>query len=146
MGLDKMSRTHNDTYNTYSPLGTKHLCNICTMLGQSQRSWADVVQMLHIFFCLLVGLASTMSRPRIQLLPQFCHYVYRQRHKHAKMIRCRFNVGSASQTVDQQWTDIGVNVSRFTGTVPWSPRKWIVTALIIYITYFLLHYYISIWK
>ena len=27
-------------------VNTKHLYNICTMLDQSQRRWADVVQML----------------------------------------------------------------------------------------------------
>ena len=32
------------------PVNTKHLYNICTMLGQRQRRWADVVQMLNTCF------------------------------------------------------------------------------------------------
>ena len=37
------------------PVNTKHLYNICTMLDQRRRRWADVVQML--FKCLeFVGL------------------------------------------------------------------------------------------
>ena len=32
------------------PLNTKHLYNICTMLDQRRRRWADVVQMLYICF------------------------------------------------------------------------------------------------
>ena len=36
--------THNN------PVNTKHLHNICTMLGQRRRRWADVVQMLYKCF------------------------------------------------------------------------------------------------
>ena len=32
------------------PVNTKHLCNICTMLDQRRRRWAEVVQMLHKCF------------------------------------------------------------------------------------------------
>ena len=32
------------------PVNTKHLYNICTMLGQCRRRWADVVQMLYKCF------------------------------------------------------------------------------------------------
>ena len=32
------------------PVSTKHLYNICTMLDQRRRSWADVVQMLYKYF------------------------------------------------------------------------------------------------
>ena len=35
----------------YIPVNTKHLYYICTMLDQSRRRWADVVQMLYIMFC-----------------------------------------------------------------------------------------------
>ena len=38
------------------PVDTKHLYNICTMLDQRRRRWADVVQMLYRFF-VLAGLA-----------------------------------------------------------------------------------------
>ena len=31
----------------YSPANTTHLYNICTMLDQRRRRWADVVQMLY---------------------------------------------------------------------------------------------------
>ena len=31
-------------------VNTKHLCNICTMLDQRRRRWADVVQMLYKCF------------------------------------------------------------------------------------------------
>ena len=40
---------------TRGPANTKHLYNICTMLVQRQRRWADVVQMLYDFLCLLGG-------------------------------------------------------------------------------------------
>ena len=33
-----------------SPANTKHLYNICTMLDQRRRRWADVVQMLYKCF------------------------------------------------------------------------------------------------
>ena len=35
------------------PVNTKHLYNICTMLGQRRRRWPDVVQMLYtcVFAC-----------------------------------------------------------------------------------------------
>ena len=32
------------------PANTKHLYNICTMLDQRRRRWADVVQMLYKCF------------------------------------------------------------------------------------------------
>ena len=32
------------------PANTKHLYNICTMLDQRQRRWADIVQMLYKCF------------------------------------------------------------------------------------------------
>ena len=32
------------------PVNTKHLYNICTMLGQCRRRWTDVVQMLYNCF------------------------------------------------------------------------------------------------
>ena len=32
------------------PANTKHLYNICTMLAQRRRRWADVVQMLYKCF------------------------------------------------------------------------------------------------
>ena len=38
---------------TYNPVSTKHLYNICTMLDQRRRCWADVVQMLYNVLCLL---------------------------------------------------------------------------------------------
>ena len=34
----------------YISVNTNHLYNICTMLSQRQRRWADVVQMLYKFF------------------------------------------------------------------------------------------------
>ena len=34
----------------YIPASTKHLYNICTMLGQRRRRWAAVVQMLYKCF------------------------------------------------------------------------------------------------
>ena len=34
----------------YYPANTKHLYNICTMLDQRRRRWADVVQMLYKCF------------------------------------------------------------------------------------------------
>ena len=34
----------------YIPANTKHLYNICTMLGQCRRRWADVVQMVYKCF------------------------------------------------------------------------------------------------
>ena len=39
-------------FSTHSnnPANTKHLYNICTMLDQRQRRWADVVQMLYKCF------------------------------------------------------------------------------------------------
>ena len=37
------------------PSNTKHLHNICTMLAQRRRRWADVVQMLYKCFVLLGG-------------------------------------------------------------------------------------------
>ena len=33
-----------------NPANTKHLYNICTMLNQCRRRWADVAQMLFICF------------------------------------------------------------------------------------------------
>ena len=33
-----------------SPANTKHLYNICTMLDQRRRRWADLVQMLYKWF------------------------------------------------------------------------------------------------
>ena len=33
-----------------NPVNTKHLYNICTMLDQRRRRWADVVQMLYKYF------------------------------------------------------------------------------------------------
>ena len=33
-----------------NPANTTHLCNICTMLGQRHRCWADIVQMLFKCF------------------------------------------------------------------------------------------------
>ena len=33
-----------------SPVNAKHLYNICTMLDQRRRRWADVVQMLYKYF------------------------------------------------------------------------------------------------
>ena len=38
---------------TENPANTKHFYNICTMLDQRQRRWADVVQMLLKKLCLL---------------------------------------------------------------------------------------------
>ena len=35
---------------TVNPANTKHLHNICTMLGQRRIRWADVVQMLYKCF------------------------------------------------------------------------------------------------
>ena len=35
---------------SYDPVNTKHLYNICTMLNQRRRRWADVVQMLYKCF------------------------------------------------------------------------------------------------
>ena len=32
------------------PANTKHLYNICTMLDQRRRRWADVVEMLYKYF------------------------------------------------------------------------------------------------
>ena len=49
------------------PTNTKHLYNICTMLDQRQRRWADVVQMLYKCFVIaglrviLVGGNDTLS-------------------------------------------------------------------------------------
>ena len=34
----------------FNPVNTKYLYNICTMLGQSRRRWADIVQMLYKCF------------------------------------------------------------------------------------------------
>ena len=34
----------------YTPVNTKHLYNICTMLDRRRRRWADVVQMLYKCF------------------------------------------------------------------------------------------------
>ena len=34
----------------HNPVNTKHLYNICTMLDQRRRRWADVVQMLYKCF------------------------------------------------------------------------------------------------
>ena len=34
----------------HDPVNTKHLYNICTMLDQRRRRWADVVQMLYKCF------------------------------------------------------------------------------------------------
>ena len=33
-----------------SPVNTNHLYNICTMLGQRRRRWADVVPMVYKCF------------------------------------------------------------------------------------------------
>ena len=33
-----------------NPLNTKHLCNLCTVLDQRRRRWADFVQMLYKCF------------------------------------------------------------------------------------------------
>ena len=33
-----------------NPVNAKHLYNICTMLDQRRRRWADVVQMLYKYF------------------------------------------------------------------------------------------------
>ena len=35
---------------SYIPVNAKHLYNICTMLAQCRRRWADVVQMLYKCF------------------------------------------------------------------------------------------------
>ena len=42
---------HRNSYILY-PANTKHLYNICTMLDQRRRRWADVVQMLYKCFVL----------------------------------------------------------------------------------------------
>ena len=34
----------------FNPVNTKHLYNICTMLDQRRRRWADVVQILYKCF------------------------------------------------------------------------------------------------
>ena len=34
------------------PVNTKHLYNVCAMLDQRRRRWADVVQMLYKYFVL----------------------------------------------------------------------------------------------
>ena len=38
-----------------SPVNTKHLYNICTMLDQRRRRWSDVVQILYKCFCVCWG-------------------------------------------------------------------------------------------
>ena len=40
------------------PANTKHLYNICTMLDQRRRRWADVVQMLYKCF-MFVGVVTS---------------------------------------------------------------------------------------
>ena len=37
-------------YTVEYSVNTKHLYNICTMLDQGRRNWADVVQMLYKYF------------------------------------------------------------------------------------------------
>ena len=37
-------------WDAFSPVNTKHFYNICTMLDQRRRRWADVVQMLYKCF------------------------------------------------------------------------------------------------
>ena len=49
-----------------NPANTKHLHNICTMLDQRLRRWADVVQMLHKF----VVLADLAGKTHAQVLSQ----------------------------------------------------------------------------
>ena len=44
-----------------NPANTKHLYNICTMLEQRRRRWADVVQMVYKCFVF-----AEKERPRIE--------------------------------------------------------------------------------
>ena len=54
-----------------NPVNTKHLYNICTMLDQRRRRWADVVQMLYKCF---VFAGKVFSRPSsIQKLGDMYH-------------------------------------------------------------------------
>ena len=46
------------------PVHTKHLYNICTMLGQRRRRWTDVVQMLYKCFVFSEHMIWTLMRSR----------------------------------------------------------------------------------
>ena len=65
---------------THVPANTKYLYNICTMLVQGRRRWADVVQMLYMCF-----------------VPA-----------NKSLTRCSFNCGPASQSASQRWNNIGL--------------------------------------
>ena len=52
---------------TFDPVNTKHLYNICKMLDQRRRRWADVVQMLYKCF-VFTGEFLNMSRCNAVLL------------------------------------------------------------------------------
>ena len=72
--MPELSLTLLNVRRSGSPVNTKHLYNICTMLDQRRRRWADVVQMLYEYVvypggliagpashcCLIVGPASQM--------------------------------------------------------------------------------------
>ena len=50
------------------PVNTEHLYNICTMLNQRRRRWADVVQILYNVLCLL-GVHVLFTAPGCSLSP-----------------------------------------------------------------------------
>ena len=72
-------------YRAY-PSNPKHLYNICTMLNQRRRRWADVVQMLYQCFVFLeIPKTSLSELPFLHILEQ--------------PLRCWFNSGSPSLTL-----------------------------------------------
>ena len=48
--VGRLARLHAQEDIPGNPANTKHLYNICTMLGQRRRRWTDVVQMLYKCF------------------------------------------------------------------------------------------------
>ena len=64
------------TYPTFVrfPVSTKHVYNICTMLAQRLRRWADVVEMLYICFVLTGLLWQYCDLFRISMLMELQAY------------------------------------------------------------------------
>ena len=73
-----------------SPVNTKHLNNICTMLDQRLRRWSNIVQMLYKCFVCWVPNLSTVLTSVIRLPYHIS--------KHKTLNQCWFNAGPASST------------------------------------------------
>ena len=98
------------------PVNTKHLCNICTMLDQRRRRWADVVRMLYKCF-VFAGIpcvcgspwtpTSTAQQSKHPTLSTSCIPV-NTKHLYnicITFVQCRPNVGDVGPTLYKCYTN-----------------------------------------